>query len=392
MSSTLPSFAPRRQSPLPLLFAGAAFGLAAWLVLDRTGVFDPSITASPRPVTPRGELAPIEQNFIDVFERVSRSVAHINTSSRVRTSWGRVQRKDGTGSGFVWDRSGVVVTNEHVVRGAREVYVTVDGRNFRADVLNTSPEHDLAVLKLRGKTRDLQPIDIGSSSDLRVGQTAIAIGNPFAFDLTMTTGIVSALYRTLCDEDGRLMHDLIQVDAAINPGNSGGPLLDSAGRLIGVTTAIYSPSGANAGLGFAVPADTVNRIVPWMLGQKSDKALLGVRRGDYGSYTLPPELGYASGAIFEGVVEGSGANDVGLKPFRVENGPGGAEIIDYGDVIVQIDAHLVRSFSDLGTVLDKHAPGDTVELTVIRGLPDRPRRVKLRVKLGAQHDPGTTGM
>ena len=386
MSNSYTPFIPPRPSPLPLVFAGAAFALAAYLVLDRTGVFDPVPRATPRAVVARGELAPLEKSFVEVFDQTSPSVAHINTQSLVANNWGRVSRQQGSGSGFVWDEAGVIVTNDHVVRGARQVEVTVAGRNYRADVLNSSPNHDLAILKLRGPLGPLTPIALGTSADLRVGQTAIAIGNPFGFDQTMTTGIVSALNRTLKTEDGKLMYGLIQVDAAINPGNSGGPLLDSAGRLIGVTTAIYSPSGANAGLGFAVPVDTVNEIVPRLLGKKSTKALLGVQRGEYGSYRLGAELGlpYTSGAIAQEIAEGYGAAVAGLRPFRIVDTARGPSIEEYGDVIVAIDDTPVRAFHELDPVLSGHKPGDVVRVTAVRGLPDEPQLVQFEIELRAQ--------
>lgn len=386
MSNSYTPFTAPRQSPLPLVFASAAFVLAAYLVLDRTGVFDPTANLSPRAVTARGELAPLEKNFVDVFEQTSPSVAHINTQSLVRNDWGGVKRQQGSGSGFVWDKAGIVVTNDHVVRGAREVEVTVAGRNYRADVLNSSPDHDLAILKLRGRIGKLTPIALGSSSDLRVGQTTIAIGNPFGFDQTMTTGIVSALNRTLKAEAGKLMYGLIQVDAAINPGNSGGPLLDSAGRLIGVTTAIYSPSGANAGLGFAVPVDTVNEIVPRLLGKKSTKALLGVQRGDYGSYRLGAELDmpYTSGAIATGIAEGYGAAKAGIRPFRIRETGRGPQIEEHGDVIVAIDNTPVRAFHELDPVLSGHKPGDVITVTIVRGLPASPTLMQFPIELRAQ--------
>ncbi|MEC7726961.1 MAG: trypsin-like peptidase domain-containing protein, partial [Planctomycetota bacterium] len=290
MSHSYPPFSRAKSSALPLALAGGAFALAAYLVIDRVDLFAPAPSAAPRPVTARGALAPLEESFVAVFEQTAPSVAHINTQSLVADNWGSVRRQQGSGSGFVWDESGIVVTNDHVVRGARKVEVTIAGRNYSASVLRSSPSHDLAILQLQGSFGELVPIQLGTSRDLRVGQTAIAIGNPFGFDQTMTTGVVSALNRTLKGEDQKLMYGLNQVDAAINPGNSGGPLLDSAGRLIGVTTAIYSPSGANAGLGFAVPVDTVNEIVPRLLGKQSTRAVLGLTRGEYGSYRLGAEL------------------------------------------------------------------------------------------------------
>lgn len=387
MSSNYTPFTPQRQSPLPLLFAGAAFALAAYLVLDRTGVFDPTASSVPRVISPRGELAPHEASLVELFQNTSASVAHISTTSLVRTYSG-VTEQQGSGSGFVWDNAGTIVTNHHVVAGAREVMVTVDGHNYLADVLRSSPSHDLAILKLRASGVDLKPIALGTSKDLQVGQTTIAIGNPFGFDQTMTTGIVSAINRTLKSKEGNVMRGLVQVDAAINPGNSGGPLLDSAGRLIGVTTAIYSPSGANAGLGFAVPVDVVNLVVPRLIADKPTTALLGVRT-DFERLNLDPKLGYRSGAIVTEVVEGYGARAAGLRPFKIRND---RRIVEYGDVIVAIDGQPVRSYSELPLVLSSRNSGDMVRVTAIRGLPDDPRTVTLDIEMRTQDEPIDAGM
>ncbi|MEC9047498.1 MAG: trypsin-like peptidase domain-containing protein [Planctomycetota bacterium] len=386
MSHSYPPFSPAKSSALPLALAGGAFALAAYLVIDRVDLFAPAPSAAPRPVTARGALAPLEESFVAVFEQTAPSVAHINTQSLVADNWGSVRRQQGSGSGFVWDESGIVVTNDHVVRGARKVEVTIAGRNYSASVLRSSPSHDLAILQLQGSFGELVPIQLGTSRDLRVGQTAIAIGNPFGFDQTMTTGVVSALNRTLKGEDQKLMYGLIQVDAAINPGNSGGPLLDSAGRLIGVTTAIYSPSGANAGLGFAVPVDTVNEIVPRLLGKQSTRAVLGLTRGEYGSYRLGAELGlpYASGAIAQTVAAGYGAARAGMRPFAIRETRTGPDIERYGDVIVAIDGTPVRAFHEFDGVLSGRKPGDVVKVTAVRGLPDAPELVELEVELRAQ--------
>lgn len=389
MSSYSP-FPARRPSALPLVLAGAAFALATFLVLDRTGWLRPAPRAEPRAVTPRGDLAMMEQTLVEVFERCSPSVASIHTSALTRTYWG-VQEQQGAGSGFVWDEAGIVVTNHHVVEGATQVQVTVGGRNFRAAVVATSPNHDLAVLRLSGSVSGLVPLPLGRSADLRVGQTAIAIGNPFGFDQTMTTGIVSALGRTIEAAEGRLLHGLIQVDAAINRGNSGGPLLDSAGRLIGVTTAIYSPTGASAGIGFAVPVDTVNDIVPRLLSGRPTTAILGVRT-EYPSLRLDTELGYTSGAIVTDVVAGYGAAAVGLRPFRIRPAARGGVIEQYGDVIVAVDGKPVRSFDELPRVLGNRRPGDKVRVTAIRGLPDAPEEIQLEIPLAAQGEGVPTGM
>lgn len=387
MSNTYAPFMPQRQSKIPLLLAGAAFVLATYLVLDRTGLFDPSPSSAPRTIAPRENLAPLEERLITLFETASPSVAHINTSSIVPTYLG-VREQQGSGTGFVWDTAGTIVTNHHVVADTTEVMVTVAGHNYMADVMRSSPSHDLAILKLRGSGAGLKPIALGTSNDLRVGQTAIAIGNPFGFDQTMTTGIVSALNRTLKSKDGSLMRGLIQVDAAINPGSSGGPLLDSAGRLIGVTTAIYSPSGANAGLGFAVPADVVNLIVPRLIANKPTTAKLGVLTS-YDSMILDPNLGYRSGAIVTEVVKGYGALAAGLRPFKIlQDG----SIDQYGDVIVAVDGQVVRSFSELPRVLSSRNSGDMVEVTALRGLPDNPTTITLNIEMRTEDQPIGTGM
>jgi S1-C subfamily serine protease len=224
--------------------------------------------ARPRAVTARGELAADEQATIDVFQAASPSVVYITTLKRVLELRSRnvYEIPSGTGSGFLWDADGHVVTNYHVIKGAQAAEVRLaDERSVPAWLVGASPEHDLAVLRIRVPFGPPPPLSIGTSADLKVGQKVFAIGNPFGLDHTLTTGVISALDRSLRGEDGVAIEHLIQTDAAINPGNSGGPLLDSAGRLIGINTAIYSPSGAFAGIGLAVPVDTVNRIVPRLI-------------------------------------------------------------------------------------------------------------------------------
>jgi S1-C subfamily serine protease len=225
--------------------------------------------AAPRTITPRGDLAADEQTTIRLFENARGSVVSISTAQLVQDVWSQnvyaVPR--GTGSGIIWDDDGHVLTNFHVIQGASEATIRLsDGRKFRASLVGASPEHDIAVLKIPVAFRRPPPIPIGTSHDLKVGQHVFAIGNPFGLDWTLTTGIVSALDRTLRSESGgNPVQHLIQTDAAINPGNSGGPLLDSSGRLIGMNTAIYSPSGASAGIGFAVPVDTIDAVVPQLI-------------------------------------------------------------------------------------------------------------------------------
>ncbi|HEY7804635.1 MAG TPA: trypsin-like peptidase domain-containing protein, partial [Orrella sp.] len=222
---------------------------------------------TPAPATAQFEaLAAYEKALIALFERSRDSVVFISTSRTVRDAWTRnlTTIPRGSGSGFLWDNNGHVVTNFHVIQGASQAMVTLaDSRQYKARLVGASPAHDLAVLRIDTDFKRPTPVPLGTSDNLQVGQHVFAIGNPFGLDWTLTTGVISALNRSLPNENGtRIVEDLIQTDAAINPGNSGGPLIDSSGRLIGINTAIYSPSGASAGIGFAVPVDTVARVVP----------------------------------------------------------------------------------------------------------------------------------
>ena len=363
-------------SALPLVLAGAALATLGFWLAGSLGLGRPAPSAQPREVAARGDLAPLERTFIDVFERCSPSVAHITTRAVNR---GFVSSA-GSGSGFLWDDAGTVVTNWHVVENATRIQVAFGERRFRAEIVARRPEHDLAVLRLVGDVQGLVPLPIGTSADLRVGQTAIAIGNPFGFYQTMTTGVVSALNRDIGTPEGRRLGGLIQVDAAINPGNSGGPLLDSSGRLIGVTTAIYSPSGASAGIGFAVPVDVVNQVVPEMLGARTSVPVLGVRNETpYRHYTIEePDLGFTHGAIFTEVIEGYGAAAAGLVPFGIVTD---GRVVQWGDVVCAIGKARVRTFDEIGAALRQAGDVQEVEVTVLRGLPDAPRLERLRVAL-----------
>jgi len=242
--------------------------MVLWQTLPRIDAWLSGEGGAPRTVTPRGDLASDEKATIRLFENARGLVVSISTSQLVEDVWSQnvfsVPR--GTGSGIIWDGAGHVLTNFHVIQGASEATIRLaDGRKFRASLVGASPDHDIAVLKIGVAFHRPPPIPIGTSADLKVGQKVFAIGNPFGLDWTLTTGIVSALDRTLHSENGPGVQHLIQTDAAINPGNSGGPLLDSSGRLIGMNTAIYSPSGASAGIGFAVPVDTIMTVVPQLV-------------------------------------------------------------------------------------------------------------------------------
>ena len=318
-----------------------------------------------RQVTPRGPLSADERNTIAVFERVSQSVVYITTVQHVRDFFSRnvMRVPQGTGSGFIWDERGRVVTNFHVIRGAQEALVTLgDQRSFPARLVGASPEHDLAVLQIDVPDELPPPVSIGSSAELQVGQAVLAIGNPFGLDHTLTTGIVSALNRTIDNESGGVIENLIQTDAAINPGNSGGPLIDSAGRLVGINTMIYSPSGAYAGIGFAVPVDTINRVVPRLITYgRYVRPTLGISADDDVTRRLLGDD--TEGVLVLGVGQGSPAARAGLRATEVERNGN----ILIGDLIEAIDGRAVRGFGALVSELDAHECGDRVTLTVRRG-------------------------
>ena len=312
-------------------------------------------------------LVAYEKALITLFERSRDSVVFINTSRTVRDAWTRnlTTIPRGSGSGFLWDDRGHVVTNFHVIQGASQATITVaDGREYQARLVGASPAHDLAVLKIDTDFKRPTPVPLGTSNNLRVGQHVYAIGNPFGLDWTLTTGVISALNRSLPNENGtRIIEDLIQTDAAINPGNSGGPLLDSRGRLIGINTAIYSPSGASAGISFAVPVDTVTRVVPQLIktGQYNPP-VLGIEIDDQLNRRLARALNI-DGVFVLGIRANSGAAQAGLKgPVRDRAGN-----IVPGDVIMAINGQHVPTVAKLLSTLDGYQPGQTVRLTIRRG-------------------------
>jgi S1-C subfamily serine protease len=319
--------------------------------------------AQPRAITPRGDLMELEKATIEIYKQAKPSVVHI-TSLAVRQQFGELNPQEvpeGTGSGFVWDKGGHVVTNFHVIKDADAAQVTLeDGSTYRARLVGGTPEKDMAVLRIDAPQSKLQPIEIGQSENLQVGQMAFAIGNPFGLDHTLTTGVISALGRQITAVDRHTpIKGVIQTDAAINPGNSGGPLLDSAGRLIGMNTAIYSESGSSAGIGFAIPVDEINRVVPQLIKNgKVTRPGLGVQLA---TDQLAGHFG-VTGALIIRVIPGSPAQKAGLRPTR--KGPNGR--IHLGDIIVAVDGKPVKKVNDFFNLLNDHQAGDTVTLTVER--------------------------
>ncbi len=379
----------RQKEPqlLRILLALTALGLTAllltvaWLVgwdllgrpgrpADRPGVERPEPVA-PRPVLPRGDLVSEESATIAIFEAASPAVVFITTVAVHRDFFSldvlRIPR--GNGSGFIWDRRGHVVTNLHVVAEADAAQVTlVDGSSYAARVVGLSAEDDLAVLRIEAPAEELRPIPVGRSEDLQVGQSVFAIGNPFGLDQTLSRGVISGLGRELPSRGGSYLAGLIQTDAAINPGNSGGPLLDSSGRLIGVNAAIYSPTGAYAGIGFAIPVDTVNRVVPQLIAHgRVIRPRIGIRVADD---SLARRLGM-EGVLVLGVEDGSPAERAGIRGTR--RARGGSIVL--GDRIVGMEGKRVRNSGDLFRLLERQAPGDTVVLNLRR------ERAELDVKV-----------
>lgn len=329
-------------------------------------------------MVPRGDLAADERSVIELFRNQSPAVVFI-TTAKVGIDWRRFDETTisrGSGSGFVWSKDGYIVTNDHVVSEASLAQVTLaDQSVWKAELVGRASGKDLAVLKIEAPADRLRPILVGKSQDLQVGQKVFAIGNPFGLDQTLTTGIISALGREIAanevaveGETKRTIDGVIQTDAAINPGNSGGPLLDSAGRLIGVNTAIYSPSGAYAGVGFAIPVDTVNRVVPELI--RHGKLI----RPDIGIIPFQDQRTrelQLEGVLVRDVYPRSVAEQAGLRGTLVEKVSRGLIVnyrVRYGDLIVAADGEPITSLDDWYSFLERHRTGEKVALTVVRDL------------------------
>src|SRR6185436_16757306 len=359
-------YRPRRNNYSPLITL-LLIGIAALLVW-RFFVNHGTAAVDPRPTAPRGDLAGDEQSTIDLFKEASPSVVFITTAQRVEF-WNRNVQDvpQGTGSGFIWDDAGHIVTNFHVVASmiqsnASATVTLSDHSSYEAKLVGVSPDNDLAVVQIRAPREKLPHIKVGTSNDLQVGQKVFAIGDPFGLDQTLTTGIVSALGRVIPSGTGRSIEDVIQTDAAINPGNSGGPLLDSWRRLIGVNAAIYSPSGAYAGIGFAIPVDTVQRVVPQIIRTGRVATMtIGVIVNDRIGQLITRRMG-VEGALIIDIQPNSPAAAAGLK--RTERTRQG---IVPGDVIQKVDNKPVKNGAEFETALQHYNPGDTVNLTIRRG-------------------------
>ena len=310
--------------------------------------------------------------MVRVYETVAPSVVSISTRTLRRDFFFNVVPQEGAGSGFVLDQEGHILTNYHVIEGVESIEVNFgDSLAAAAEVIGVDPRNDIAVLKVDLDPGLLQPVIFGSSSDLRVGQWAIAIGNPFGqFERTLTTGVISALNRTLAGSDNRTINGIIQTDAAINSGNSGGPLLDSSGRVIGITTAIFSPTGTNTGVGFAVPVDTIKRLLPDLLALgRYRHPWLGIRY----AYNLTPglaevlKLPVREGLLLVQIYAASPLVQHGIRAAQRQELIGNQRVYTGGDILVAVDGEPVASVAELETYLETNAQvGETVTLTVVR--------------------------
>jgi S1-C subfamily serine protease len=385
MSGYPPDFRPQARTPtlLPLLLVLVAMLLAVqlWNLFGRRAIplrtLDPDAQA--RPIAPAGDLAEDEKATISLFKQTSKSVVHITTSDVREFLFNEAEVEVGSGSGFLWDENGNVVTNFHVVENAsRYKVILADQSTWDGVPIGAAPDRDVAVLRISAPASRLRPLLIGTSRDLEVGQKVFAIGNPFGLDQTLTTGVISGLGRQIKSRTGRIIDGVIQTDAAVNPGNSGGPLLDSRGRLIGVNTAIYSPSGASAGIGFAIPVDTLQRVVPEIL--KHGRVIRPTLEAQFFPDSLLRRMGL-KGVLIARVNRDGAAARAGLRPTR-QSFDGD---VQWGDLIVAVDGKPIETVDELLTALEQRSVGDEVKLTIIRGLGgEREQSLEISLTLAAE--------
>jgi S1-C subfamily serine protease len=324
-----------------------------------------------------------EQNNIEIYRTLSPGVVNVHSTSYARDFFGFVEPQEGSGSGSVIDQDGNILTNYHVIEGAQKLAVSFGGqKNYAAKVVGGDPDTDLAVIKLIERPKEpLTIVPLGDSDKLEVGQKVLAIGNPFGLDRTLTTGVISGLQRPIRARNNRQIEGAIQTDASINPGNSGGPLLDSHGRMIGINSQILSPTGASAGVGFAVPVNIAKRIVPELLRSgEIRRPKLGISTRDVEALKGQVELPVSDGVLIWQIAPGGPAANAGLRGLtQTENGD-----VEIGDVIVGIDNEKVANTDELYRILNKHAVGDQVQVQILRN----GRRMAVPVRLTPTPDTG----
>ena len=355
---------------------GLLFGASAMLLY---GAFDHPLlaqgtipTAAPTPTSvPDSVFAQAEamdQVLINLYQRVSPSVVHITSHTQQTDMFYGVIPSEGTGSGFVFDTQGHIITNNHVIENAQEVDVVLaNGTSLTAQIVGSDSFYDLAVLKIDVAPNTLTPLELGDSSTLQVGQRVIAIGNPFGLDRTLTSGLISALGRRVDSSSGSVIGQAIQTDAAINPGNSGGPLLDLHGHVVGINTAINSPSGGSVGIGFAVPVNVIKRVIPVLLARgRYPHPTLNIDEAELGTEITPSSSGPQTGLLIIKVDPGGAGDKAGLQAavIRVQRG---RYVINGGDIITAVDGKPIATKNDLLLALEEnHQPGDKVTLTIFR--------------------------
>jgi S1-C subfamily serine protease len=330
----------------------------------------------------RGEaqaLTDDEKNNVNIYQKASPSVVNVISTVITRDFFLNAIPREGSGSGSIIDARGHVLTNNHVIRDAKKLEVTLaEGSKWPAKLVGTDPDNDLAVIKIDAPADKLKPLPMGDSQRLRVGQKVLAIGNPFGLGLTLTTGIISSLGRNIRSEVGTMIEDLIQTDASINPGNSGGPLLNSEGEIIGINTAIISPTGASVGIGFAIPVNTAKRYVTYPWAGASVQPL-------FPELARFLKLKVERGAMVIDVTPGGPADKAGLRGGNRQIQARNLQLIVGGDVITRVDQREVKDADDLIKYVRERKPGDTVTLKVLRNgqfkdvkitLQERPRTIR----------------
>ncbi len=345
-----------------LLIAAAVLATSSDDNLDNSGAANVVSNKPADTTTSSIQLTKDENNNIQVFKDASPSVVFVTNTQlrRQRFSLNVMEIPRGSGTGFVWDESGLIITNYHVIHGANKITITLESGNpYPAEVVGFAAEKDIAVLRINAPNEQLKPIVLGDSSRLSVGRKVLAIGNPFALDTTLTVGVVSALGREIKSTDNRTIKDVIQTDAAINPGNSGGPLLNSMGELIGVNTAIYSPSGASAGIGFAIPINTIAKLVPQLIEHgKIIRPVIGIETlKDYQARRMG-----VKGVVVFSVQDGLAADAAGMVGLRYDN----RGQLHLGDVVIAINGAPVTNEDSLLSSLEQFNPGDEIKVTTIR--------------------------
>lgn len=364
---------------LVIAVASAVFAAGTVIGIQQvSGWINPSgsaLSVNSPPAITDPSLATDEQNNIEVYKAAAPGVVYIQSTTTVRDFFGS-EAREGAGSGSVIDNQGNILTNYHVIANAEKLTVSFgSGRNYPARVVGRDPDTDLAVIRLLETPKEpITVVPLGDSDRLVVGQKVLAIGNPFGLDRTLTTGVISGLQRPIRAQNGRQIEGAIQTDASINPGNSGGPLLDSHGRMIGINSQIESPSGASAGVGFAIPVNIAKRIVPQLVRNGSvQRPKLGIFPRDVESLSNQVQLPVSSGVLIWNVQPGGPAANAGLRGLvRTEDGD-----VELGDIIVGIAGEKVGNNDELLKILDKHQIGETVNVEIYRGS----RRLTIPIRL-----------